>query len=189
MRIISKEEFEQEKDVLLHKIVHDGLVFIYPTDTIYGIGCNAEDTSAVERIRRIKQRGSSPFSVIAPSKDWISENCYIKPEAREWISKLPGPYTLILELKEGSLSKNVAPDLDTIGIRIPDHWFSNLVSEMEVPIVTTSVNKSRKDFMTSLDDLDEEIKSKVDIIIYEGEIRGRPSKIVDLTKGIELVER
>jgi len=87
------------------------------------------------------------------------------------------------------LQKNVAPDLNTLGVRIPDHWFSNFVKEIDLPIVTTSVNKSKSDFMTSLDDLDEEIKSKVDFIVNEGVIEGKPSKIIDLTDEVEVIER
>jgi tRNA threonylcarbamoyl adenosine modification protein (Sua5/YciO/YrdC/YwlC family) len=102
---------------------------------------------------------------------------------------LPGPYTLILKTKKQCVAENVAPDLDTLGIRIPDHWFSNFVNEIDIPIVTTSVNKSSEDFMTSLDDLDSEIKSRVDFIVNEGEKKGNTSKIIDLTDDTEVIER
>tara|TARA_Y100000031_G_C8244145_1_gene397197 strand:- start:1191 stop:1760 length:570 start_codon:yes stop_codon:yes gene_type:complete len=189
MRVLSKEEFEKEKDIIKNKLLENNVVFIYPTDTIYGIGCNALNKEAVERVRRIKQRGCNPFSVIAPSKEWIDENCEVNESAREWIKRLPGPYTLILKKRKECVAENVASDLDTVGVRIPDHWFSNFVNELGGPIVSTSVNKSKTDFMTSLDDLDEEIKSKVDFIIYEGPIKGKPSKIFDLTDDGKVVER
>jgi len=189
MRILSKEEFEKEKDIIRTSLSEGNIVFIYPTDTVYGIGCNATNKEAVENIRRIKQRDDNPFSVIAPSKEWIDENCIINNNAKQWIKRLPGPYTLILKIKENCVAENVAPDLDTLGIRIPDHWFSDFVMEINIPIVTTSVNKTRSDFMTSLDDLDDEIKSKVDFIVYDGEIKGIPSKIIDLTDDIRVIER
>jgi tRNA threonylcarbamoyl adenosine modification protein (Sua5/YciO/YrdC/YwlC family) len=184
--LLSKEEFEREKDIIGNKI-KEGAVFIYPTDTIYGIGCSALDDNAVEEIRRIKQRGNNPFSVIVPSKEWIDENCVVTENARDWIKKLPGPYTLVLKLKTKCVSEKVT-NLETLGIRIPEHWFSNFVNEIDVPIVTTSVNKSGSDFMTSLDDLNSEIKSKVDFIVYEGQIKGKPSKIIDFSKDV-VVER
>ncbi|MEK6876251.1 MAG: Sua5/YciO/YrdC/YwlC family protein, partial [Nanoarchaeota archaeon] len=62
-------------------------------------------------------------------------------------------------------------------------------AEINMPIVTTSANKSNEDFMTSLDDLDSEIKSKVDFIVYEGQKKGNPSKIIDLTDEERVVER
>jgi|TARA_B100001964_G_C14258134_1_gene613589 L-threonylcarbamoyladenylate synthase len=189
MRVLSKEEFEKQKDIIRTSLIENNPVFIYPTDTIYGLGCNATNKQAVEKIRDIKQRKSNPFSVIAPSKEWIDENCIVNENAKDWIKRLPGPYTLILKTKKQCVAENVAPDLDTLGIRIPDHWFSNFVNEIDIPIVTTSVNKSSEDFMTSLDDLDSEIKSRVDFIVNEGEKKGNTSKIIDLTDDTEVIER
>ena len=102
---------------------------------------------------------------------------------------MPGPYTLILKTKKECVAKNVAPGLDTLGVRIPDNWFSNFVSEIDIPIVSTSVNKASEDFMTSLEDLDSEIKSMVDFIVYEGEKKGKPSRIIDLTDEEKVIER
>jgi|TARA_Y100000310_G_scaffold338453_1_gene428142 L-threonylcarbamoyladenylate synthase len=189
MRVLSKEEFEKQKDIIRTSLIENNPVFIYPTDTIYGLGCNATNKQAVEKIRDIKQRKSNPFSVIAPSKEWIDENCIVNENAKDWIKRLPGPYTLILKTKKQCVAENVAPDLDTLGIRIPDHWFGNFVNEIDIPLVTTSVNKSSEDFMTSLDDLDSEIKSRVDFIVNEGEKKGNPSKIIDLTDDTEVIER
>lgn len=189
MRILSKEEFESEKDVIRTSLIENNVVFIYPTDTIYGIGCSAVNKEAVDKIREIKGRNESPFSVIAPSKEWIDEHCVVNENAREWIKRLPGPYTLILKQKKDCVAENVAPNMDTIGVRIPDHWISGFASEIGLPIITTSVNKTGSDFMTSLDDLDTDIKSKIDFIVYEDAIKGRPSKIVDLTDEVKVVER
>lgn len=189
MRVLSKEEFEDEKGAIRESLIENCLVFIYPTDTIYGIGCNALNREAVKKIREIKQRKKNPFSVIAPSKEWIDENCIVNENAKDWVKRLPGPYTLILKTKKQCVAKNVVPGLDTLGVRIPDHWFSNFVHEIGMPIITTSVNKSSEDFMTSLDDLDEEIKSMVDLIVYEGQKKGKPSRIIDLTDQEKVIER
>ena len=60
------------------KLLQEGKIFIYPTDTIYGLGCNALDVCAVERIKKIKGRDKDkPMSVIAPSLEWINENCVV----------------------------------------------------------------------------------------------------------------
>ena len=144
---------------------------------------------AVEKIRIIKKRAMQPFSVIAPSKDWIKENCIIND--KKWLDKLPGPYTLVLKLQNNkALSDMVNPDIDTVGVRIPKNWFSEFISETGVPIITTSVNKSGEEFMTTLENLDDDIRHAVDFIIYEGEKTGSPSTIVRLDKEKpEILER
>ena len=70
MQIVTKEEFLGSKAFYLKRI-SGGAVFIYPTDTIYGIGCDATNDAAVKRIREIKHRSENPFSVAVPSKNWI----------------------------------------------------------------------------------------------------------------------
>lgn len=188
MDILTKEEFELEKNDILEKI-KNGVIFIHPTDTIYGIGCNALDNEAVKKVREIKGRLKNPFSIIVPSKKWIYDNFEITEHAKEWIKELPGALTLILKRKDGKVADAVAPGLDTLGLRIPNHWFASVVTELGFPIITTSANKVNENFMTSLEDLDPRIQEHIDFIIYEGEKHGRPSKIVDLTKEVEIIER
>lgn len=184
--IVSKQEFLKKKQEFFEKI-KKGAVFIYPTDTIYGIGCNALDNKAVSRIRDIKKRDEKPFSVILPSKNWILENCYVKEKN---LDKLPGPYTFILKTKNQIVSKKVNPNTDLLGVRIPDHWFSKMVFELNFPIVTTSVNISGESHMTKIEDLDNEIKGKLDFIIYEGKKQGAPSTIIKIIDNkTEIIKR
>ena len=189
MRVLNADELKIEMDAIIDSII-DGAVFVYPTDTIYGIGCNAQISKSVKKIRQLKGRAASPFSVIAPSIDWIKENCIITEESEEWLDRLPGPYTFILKLKNAKcIAKEVNPGLETLGIRIPNHWINKIVAEADVPIVTTSVNRSNEDYMTSLEDLDPAVKKGVDFALYEGAKEGRPSKIVDLTGAVEVIVR
>lgn len=182
MQVIVKEEFGLQKDAIIGDI-DSGAIFIHPTDTIYGIGGNALLNETVKEIRDIKKSPKQPFSVIAPGKQWIRENCIVPKEAVDWLVKLPGPYTLIFKRKkQNCVAEQVAPGMDTIGIRIPNHWFSKIVEEAGFPVVTTSANITNNDFMTSLEDIDRDVKKKIEFIIYEGEKRGRPSKIIDFTK-------
>ncbi|MCP3686601.1 MAG: threonylcarbamoyl-AMP synthase [bacterium] len=190
MDIITEEEFKLQKEQFLAEI-EEGAVFIYPTDTIYGIGCNALNLNAAKKVREIKERHSLPFSVIAPSKKWIYDNCIVTGDAVKWVEKLPGPYTLIFELKDKELfPKEVNSGMGTIGVRIPSHWFSEMVAELGFPVVTTSANITGEEFMTSIDDLNDKIKNKVDFSVYEGEKKGRPSTIVKLIEEkIEVIKR
>ncbi len=181
MRLFIKEEVDLNKEKVLNFI--EDSVFIYPTDTIYGLGCNALREDLVNKIREIKERPEQPFSVIAPSKRWIYQNCNVPRKAVKWVNKLPGPYTLIFYLKnKNAIADNVNKNLPSIGVRMPKNWFSELVSELNIPIVTTSANITGGNFMTSLDDLDDRIKKKVDYVFYDGEKKGRPSELIDFTK-------
>lgn len=184
MEILTKAELHMRFAEIAERI-RNGAVFIYPTDTIYGIGCNALDKKAVDKIRRLKERPTNPFSILVPSKEWIIENCILSTEGKEWLNKLPGPYTLVLKLKNKDIiAKSVNQAEETIGVRIPQHWFNSIVYELGFSIVTTSANRSGRPFMISIEDLDSTIKDSVDFIIYEGEKKGRPSKIVNLVEGL-----
>ncbi len=181
MRLFIKEEVGLNKERILKML--ENSIFIYPTDTIYGIGCNALREDLVANIRKIKQRPEQPFSVIAPSKSWIFSNCNVSRQGSKWVRKLPGPFTLVLNLKNpNAIAENVNNGFPTIGVRIPKHWFTDIISELNIPIVTTSPNITGENIMTSLEDLDETIKMKTGYIIYEGPKKGRPSDIIDLTK-------
>ena len=189
MEILNYDEVMIRKMDIIESIVM-GSVFIHPTDTIYGLGCNAQNAAPVNKIRRLKGRANNPFSVIAPSPGWILENCIITKDAQEWLKKIPGPYTLILKLKnKNCVAKEVNSGLGTLGVRIPSHWIKDVVAESKVPIVTTSVNRTQQSFMTSLEDLDVSIKSGIDFVVYEGMKEGRPSRIIDLTGKMKFIER
>jgi L-threonylcarbamoyladenylate synthase len=177
---MTKDEIRLRKEEILDRILK-GEVFIYPTDTIYGLGCDATNSEAVKKIRTIKQRPDTPFSVIAPSIDWIRANCVVTKDAEKYIKELPGPVTLILKLKNPKcVSKEVHPGGDTLGVRIPRHWISQMVHFFDIPIVTTSVNITDKPFMTDIEELDPEIEGHVMFALYEGAKEGRPSKIIHL---------
>ena len=188
MQIYTKTEYEKNKNKLVEEI-KKGAVFIYPTDTIYGIGCDATDDFAVRKIRRIKGNFERPFSVMVPDKEWITENCDLTSKEEDWLNKLPGPYTLIFAMKAKCVAENVT-STDLLGVRIPAHSCSELSKMARVPIITTSANLSGGMFMTSLDSLNEEVKKHIDFMIDAGEIKGRPSTIVKLTEeDIKIIKR
>ena len=185
MEILTKEEFEKNKEIYLSEI-KGGKIFIYPTDTIYGIGCNAKMGDSVNKIREAKNRDTKPFSIIVPNKNWIKENCMI--ETPEELDVLPGPYTFIVKLKnKNSISPETNSGMETIGIRIPDNWFSKIIEESKIPFITTSVNLSGEKPLINLKDLKEEIKNHVDYFINVGEINGKPSTVIDLTNNKKIL--
>ena len=156
--------------------IKHGAVFIYPTDTIYGLGCDATNAESVAQIKELKYREKDkPMSVIAPSKDWIKEHCVVDDEV---LSKyLPGPFTLILKKKDKDFMKDVSEN-DSLGVRIPDCEFTELVTTSGVPFITTSVNFAGEPFAVKISDIDSKILDSVDIVIGVGELDGRPSTLV-----------
>ena len=133
-------------------------------------------SKSVRRIRAIKT-GKHPFSVIAPSKEWILEN--MKVSHPGYLRKIPGPYTLIMRMKRRAVCREVS--VGTLGVRIPDHSFSDLVHEAGVPFVTTSANTSGETPLWNVHGIPEHIERLVDIVVDNDIIKGRPSKIIDLT--------
>jgi L-threonylcarbamoyladenylate synthase len=177
VKILDRQEVESNKETIIESI-RNGSIFVYPTDTIYGIGCNALLDSSVQKLREAKNREEKPFSVIAPSKDWILEHCMVTKE--EVDTYLPGPYTLFVQTKGDVVSSFVNPAGNTLGVRIPRHWFANIIAEAGIPFVTTSVNLSGEPHMQTLEDLKEEMKEFVEYCVYEGENAGTPSTKIDL---------
>jgi L-threonylcarbamoyladenylate synthase len=177
MKLIDRTYVESNKEEILEAI-KSGAIFIYPTDTIYGLGTNAFLNESVEKIRQIKNRDTKPFSVIAPNKEWIEENCAV---SRGEIDKyLPGPYTLLVHRKKECVAEGVSSQDDSLGVRLIDHWFMSALAEAGVPFVTTSVNLSGEARMAKLEDVPESILSQIDYVIYEGENAGESSHKVNL---------
>lgn len=198
MRVLNKDELEQEKHSLLKELKQT--VFIYPTDSIYGIGCDATNPKLVEKVRELKNSTLQPFSVIAPSKAWVYENCDVNQQAKEWVEKLGGlisinekeyAVSLVLNLKnKDAVASNILQGKNTLSVRIPDHWFAKYVEELGVPIVTTSANPTGGDVMTSLQDLHPRVRAGVTHCIYEGEKAGNPSTLIHLDrKDVEINPR
>lgn len=159
----------------LIKNIKQGKIFIYPTDTIYGLGCNAENKKSVDKIKKIKQREKNkPLSVIAPSMQWIKENCIVNVNLSKY---LPGPYTIILKKKNKQFLNHVS-DTDYLGVRIPDNKFTKKIQKAKVPFITTSVNLAGEKPIKKISEIPEKIMGLVDVIIDEGELNGKPSTLV-----------
>ena len=162
MDIFNKQAFLKIEQDIIKRIKSDA-IFIYPTDTIYGVGAIWNEKN-IERINKLKKR-KKPLSVIVPSKEWIRKNCVVD---EKYLKYLPGKYTLIVKYKE-----------KTLGVRIIDHWFQQTVKKINKPIITTSANITNNKPMTDLNN----IPFEVDFIIYEGKIEGKPSTIINTLTG------
>ncbi len=184
MNLLIKNEkdnclFDLKKEIL------SGKIFIYPTDTIYGLGCDATNKKAVEKIKSIKSRDKDkPLSVIAPSIEWIEQNLIIEPNLN-FDKYFPGPYTIILKKKNPLFLSWISPN-ETIGIRIPNHELTRKIQESGVPFVTTSVNLSGEPFAKDLKEIEENIINLIDFIIESRTpLSGKPSHLIINGKEIE----
>ena len=168
----------KKKDILAGKI------FVYPTDTIYGLGCNALNKKAVKKLKELKKRDENkPLSVIAPSFAWIEENCIIDTNLHHY---LPGQYTVILKKKERNFLPWISKS-DEIGIRIPDHLITKDIQRANVPFITTSVNISGEKPIIHISEIPPQIKNTIDIIVDGGMLNGKPSTIIKGGKEIKRV--
>ena len=175
--LMSTKNREDSKKTNLVKKIKQGKIFIYPTDTIYGIGCDATNKKAVAKIKKLKARDKDkPLSIIAPSKEWIKENCIV--DTGTYLDKyFPGPYTLILKKKNPKFLEHVS-STDSLGIRIPDCKTCKHIQQAGVPFVTTSVNLAGKPFATQISDISSEILDNVDEVIDIGKLSGKPSTLI-----------
>lgn len=165
-------------------IVLGGGVMVYPTDTIYGLGCDAFSQSSMERISRIKKRDpAKPFSFICRDISQISEFAFVSNWAYRLVKRLlPGPYTLILEARKTNIPKKMLGKRNTVGVRIPDSPICQRLVELAGhPIVSTSVNLAGGEPLTDPVMLPEEFSRYIDVIISVGPLASVPSTVVDLT--------
>ena len=159
-------------------VLKNGGVIVYPTDTLYGFGCDAKNESAIEKINTIKGR-KAPMSVLAPNLAIAAKWMNIpKHDKNNVLEKLGGPTTIIVPVKVGITSPSITGDKQTLGVRIPDHNFCQKLSEAYPnPITTTSVNRTRHKPLTNPEKILSEFSREIDLIIEDGIIEGSGSTI------------
>lgn len=173
-------------------MLKQGAVVCYPTDTVYGIGCDIFNQKAVNRIYQIKRRPKQkPFSFMCSSLKNVSEYCHLSNSAYRLMKKmLPGPYTFILPALK-IVPKIMLTKQKTVGIRVPDNPISMaLVDGLGNPVLTTSAITDDDDIpLANAYELEEKIGKMVDVIIDGGPIFPSPSSIVSLVEEIPVVLR
>ncbi len=131
-----------------------GGTIVYPTDTVYGLGCNALDEIAVRHVFDIKNRSSKPLPILARDMKWVEELVYLDDQQRKLANKFwPGKFTLVLPKKE-IVPPIVTTGLPTVGIRIADYVFTDkLLGAFGYPLVSTSANISGEPATGKIDDI------------------------------------
>ena len=170
-------------------VLKEGGVVIYPTDTIYGIGCDIFNQKAVERVCQIKgvKADKTQLSFICQDISHISE--YVKrldnSVFKVMKKALPGPFTFILE-SSSLVPKIINGKKKTVGIRVPDHNIPHqLVKELGNPIITTSIHDDDEivEYSTDPTLIYEKFMNLVDIVIDGGYGNNIPSTVIDCTGG------
>jgi tRNA threonylcarbamoyl adenosine modification protein (Sua5/YciO/YrdC/YwlC family) len=168
------------------EILQSGGIVIYPTDTVYGIGCSVEDKNAIEKIYLIKrQREDKPFSFVCSDLKHISEYAHVSNAAFKIMKHLiPGPYTFILPAaKMKQLPKILVSKRKTVGIRVPQSKTTlALVKELGHPILSTSVNGDDGELLNDPEIIAAHYHNIVDMIIDGGVLVSDPSTVLDLTE-------
>lgn len=167
-----------------HEIIH-GRVIVYPTDTIYGIGADACNTDALERIFHAKKRDpTKPILVLVNSLQMAAGLVESIPDqAKGLIDEFwPGPLTLVFRAS-GSLPEKITGTTGTIGVRYPQHPFClQLLKMCNRPITSTSANISGEDQSSSIREITATFEPVVDLIVDAGDVQSAiPSTIVDVT--------
>ena len=171
------------------EILQGGGIIIYPTDTVYGIGCDLKNRKAVERLCHIIE--------VKPQKMDLSFICYDLRHISEYVNRidtpvfkvlkkaLPGPFTFILE-SSSKVPKILNVNKKTVGIRIPDHPIpTEIVNLLGNPLITSSIKDDDhiKEYTTDPEEIFEDFKYRVDLVIDGGAGGNIPSTVVDVTGG------
>lgn len=182
-KIINIDENPESAIILAADLFHAGKIFVYPTDTIYGIGGNPFDENVIRRIADIKGRNEKKQFIWLLS-DFENLMNYVEITSEIYLDFLqkiwPAPVTVILKLNERT--KEIT-NQDTIAVRIPQNDFClKLLKEISRPLISTSVNKGGQDPLNQLDQIINNFLQDVDAILFNSETTEKKSStILDLT--------
>ena len=182
------EENTNPKDLkLVTECILDGGVIIYPTDTVYAMGCDINSRSGIERVARLKQvkAEKADFSFVFYDLSHISEYTKQFDTSTFKILKrnLPGPFTFILEANN-SIPKLFRNKKRTLGIRIPDNTICrSILEKLDRPIISTSIHDEDEviEYTTDPELIYEKYSNQVDLVVDGGYGHNEASTVVDLT--------
>lgn len=173
------------------RVLRDGGLILYPTDTVWGIGCDATNADAVDKIYKLKRsENKKSMLVLCASADMIVRYVNKAPGiAFEVMELATKPLTLILPGASG-LAENLIPEEKTLGVRVPDHEFcQKMLRAFGRPIVSTSANISGEETPVGLQEVSREIVDGVDFVVsprFQGKPTGKASSIIAFTEGGEV---
>jgi tRNA threonylcarbamoyl adenosine modification protein (Sua5/YciO/YrdC/YwlC family) len=192
---IHPENPDPRKIRMVAEALSGGGIIIYPTDTVYGMGCDIYENGSVEKIYRLKglRAEKSNLSILCYDLSQLSD--FAKPidtpVYRVMRKALPGPFTFILKANS-NVPKLFKSKKKTVGIRVPDNKICReIVKELGHPIVSTSIHADDQviDYITDPEIIHEKYKERVDLVINGGFGGNRPSTVVDCSEGDFVIKR
>jgi len=184
---------ETTKDNILFasRIVKEGGLVVYPTDTVYGLGCDPFNVTAVKRVFRVKGERKKPLPLLASSIEHVEKIASMSPEAKKVAERFwPGPLTLVV-LKKPVLPDFVTCNLDSVGVRVPKHDVAlQFISLSNGLLVGTSANKTGEKPPRTAHEAAQQVGEEVDVILDGGPVTlAVPSTVVDLTSKMPRILR
>ncbi len=165
-------------------LTNDGVI-IYPTDTVYGLGCSIYSKKAMKKLHLIKKMDpKKPLTLICCNQSQIQEYAQgiETPVFKQIRRRLPGPYTFVFKASR-IVPKMMLTPRSTVGLRWPDHTIAlKLVESLGHPILSSSLRISEKELHDDAHDLHEHYKKLVDAVVDGGPIYAEHSTIVDFSR-------
>ena len=167
------------------RIVKKGGTIIYPTETVYGLGCDPFNIDAVNNLLEVKGRRTKPFPILAANIENAKKAAYISLDGKKLAAKFwPGPLTLIFP-KKPAIPDLVTFDQDSVGLRVPDNKIAlQLIHLSGGLLIGSSANITGEKAPRSVQEISEELKDMVNVVLDGGiTVQGIPSTVIDLTSG------
>ncbi len=190
MQQVKESDLRREVDEAV-RVLREGGIILYPTDTVWGLGCDATNAEAVDRIYRLKRsENKKSMLVLCASANMVVRYVNRAPGiAFEVMEMATSPLTLILPGATG-VAANLIPDEGTLGIRVPDHEFCRrMLRALQRPVVSTSANISGEATPAGLQEVSREIIDGVDFVVnprFEGKPTRKASSIIAFGEGGEV---
>ena len=165
------------------QIVRRGGLAVYPTETVYGLGCDPFNIEAVKRVLDLKGERNKPLPVLAASIGDADKIAFISPNSRKLAAKFwPGPLTIVFP-KKPALPDVVTFSLDSVGLRIPNNDIAfHLIRLSGGLLIGSSANRTGEEPPRQVQEISEELKEMVDVVLDGGAAtHGMPSTVADLT--------
>lgn len=192
---IHPENPEERKIRMVIECLKDSGIIIFPTDTVYSLGCDLNNHDAIERVSRIKNINpkTANYSLICYDLSHLSDYVFSidTPIYRVMKKALPGPYTFILKANS-NVPKIFKSKKKTVGIRVPDNKICKaIVKELGNPITSTSIHdlENEDDYITDPEIIYEMFENRVDIVIDGGFGMLKPSTVLDCSTSEMIVVR
>jgi len=176
-----KELLQSSNPQVIAEIFANGGIVIFPTDTVWGIGCVYDDDQAIKRLYSIKNRlPDKPTSLLIPNSNWVNKLAIINPTAKKILNKYwPGALTVVLPAKKEIEDKSFVSTTKKVGVRIPNHKkLLEVIKILEKPILGPSANFAGKTPPQTISQLDPNLLKLVGAVFISIDGSGKESTVI-----------